>query len=133
MPKKYDGIEHNDMFAVAQNKYLSARSNGDKKKADAAMNEMYKVCHDCAKNMLKNELRKNGIKANDIDDDIEDCCMYIITKYLSKPEFKINKLSAYMHYAVVAVLYNEKRKEREQREISLEELEEGNDNLDYQD
>jgi hypothetical protein len=130
---KYTGPRHNDLFAVAQDTYLTARAAGNKREADRYLGEMYKITRECCQNMIRKTLKKNGVTESNIEDDIEDATMYVISKYLLKPEFRVKRLSAYAHFAIVSTLYSEKRKTREKHEVSLEAMEEGTDNLDFQD
>jgi hypothetical protein len=123
VPEEYHGKAHNELYSAAQEKYFEARAAGNKTEADKYMSEMYKICRACCRNMIKQTLQKKHVYLSNIKDDTEDSALYIIEKY-KKPEFKVERLSAYAHFAVLATLYNEKRVQRESSTISLTQAEE---------
>jgi hypothetical protein len=101
---------HNERFAELQEAYLQTR---DQKH----LNEMYRLCVDIATNYIRKYARKRGLHL-DIPELSHDSALYAIEQYLKKPGFRINRISAYMHFGCVKNLC--RNKEREQREVSYD-------------
>jgi hypothetical protein len=119
MKKSYDGITHNEIYEKLQQKYLI---NRDKK----TLGEMYLIAKEASRNYLLKYCRTRGIHLN-IDELSHDSSMFVIEQYLRKPDFKVGKISAYIHFGVKKVLF--KDKDIEMRELSYEQYIE--DKYDY--
>lgn len=103
---------HNSLFAELQEEYL--RTRGHK-----CLDRMYRLCVDMATNYIRKYARDKGLPL-DIPELAHDSAVYVIEQYLKKPGFRIDRISAYMHFGCVKSLF--RNKEREQREISYEEF-----------
>jgi hypothetical protein len=80
---------------------------------------MYKLCVDIASNYIGKYERERGLQL-DIPELSHDSALYAIEQYLKKPEFKIKRISAYMYFGCIKILYRDK--DREQREVSYDEF-----------
>jgi hypothetical protein len=101
---------HNDRYSVLQEKYLKTR-NG------ALLERMYGIAGEAARNYLRKYCRRKGIRLNNLTEKAHDAALFVIEQYLRKPAFKVIKISAYIHFGVLKVLF--KDKERETREVTL--------------
>ena len=106
---------HNARFAELQTEYLKTRSK-------KTLGEMYSVCSECLKNYLRSYERKHNFTFSDDDfkDRLQDACLFVITKYLTKPDFKIEKLSAYAYYGFLKACFNQKLLDKDKHETSFE-------------
>jgi hypothetical protein len=104
---------HSDIYNALQENYLKTRDN-------KTLGEMYKIARDISYNYIQKYCQKKGIRLN-IDEKSHDSALYVISKYLKKPDFMIKKISAYMHYGVLKTLFNEKQKKIDTTEVSYEE------------
>jgi hypothetical protein len=108
--------KHNDIFNELQIKYY--KNYNDKKLKDFYLSKMYEVAKEISFNYLNKYERKKGIHLNK-DELSHDSAMFVIEQYLRKKDFVIEKISAYVYFGMIKVLYSDK--EREMREISFEE------------
>jgi hypothetical protein len=76
---------------------------------------MYLLCVDLASNYLVKYARERHLEL-DIGELSHDSAVYVIEQYLRKPEFRVSRISAYMHFGCVKSLYRDKK--REQQEVS---------------
>lgn len=113
--KKSEYTPHNEKYALLQEQYLQTR---DKK----VLGDMYQIIWQIEKNYINKYCQKNHIKMDDISmaDHIENACTFIIEQYLRKPEFKIEKISAYCHFGMLKSLFTDK--DMEMSEDSWDEL-----------
>jgi hypothetical protein len=118
MKSSYSGIIHNDEYAKQQDLYFENRDN--KILSDKALSKMYEIAKQCSYNYLKKYCNQRGLHHLDIDEKSHDAALFVIEQYLKKPEFKVNKISAYIHFGVCKVLFH--NKDYEMREISYEEM-----------
>jgi hypothetical protein len=107
-------MTHNEQYDSLQSEYLKTRDN-------AVLGKMYEVAKQAAFNYLQKYCNKRGIKL-DNKELSHDAAMFVIEQHLKKPEWFVIKISAYIHFGVIKVLY--KDKEREMREVSYEEMNE---------
>jgi hypothetical protein len=104
-------ITHNALYNDLQEKYLETR--------DARLLEkMYRIAGEAARNYLRKHLKKKGIRLNNLDELAHDAALFVIEQYLRKPWFKVRKLSAYIYFGIIKVLYKDKK--RETSEVSYE-------------
>jgi hypothetical protein len=103
---------HNIQFSKLQEEYLKTR---DQKH----LNKMYKLCVEIASNYIRKYAKGKGLSLN-IPELSHDSAVYAIEQYLKKPGFRIERISAYMHFGCVKSLFRDK--ERERREVSYEDL-----------
>jgi hypothetical protein len=80
---------------------------------------MYRLCVEIATNYITKYARKRGLRL-DIPELSHDSAIYAIEQYLKKPEFRINRISAYMYLGCIKNLFRDK--DRDQREVSYEEM-----------
>lgn len=102
---------HNSRFFEMQDEYLKT---GDGK----YLGMMYSLCVDIASNYIGKYARERGLPL-DIPELSHDSAVYVIEQYLKKPGFRIERISAYMHFGCIKNLF--RNKEREQREVSYDE------------
>jgi hypothetical protein len=103
---------HNVRYAELQDEYLKSRS-------DAVLVKMYDVCREAAGNYIKKYARHKGLVFEDLEERAHDAAMYVISRHLKKPAFKVKRLSAYVHYGFLNVMF--KGREHEQMETPLDE------------
>jgi hypothetical protein len=103
---------HNGIYSALQEEYLTTRDRG-------ILGEMYGVAREASKNYINKYCRKKGILLDRIDEMSHDSAVYVIDQYLRKPGFKVLRISAYIHFAVMKTLF--RNKDTETREVSYEE------------
>jgi hypothetical protein len=103
---------HNEIYDNLQNEYLETRNNN-------TLGQMYKVAKEVAYNYLKKYCKKKGIRLN-IEELSHDSALFVIEQYLRKPNFCIGKISSYIYFGTIKVLF--KSKDVEMREVSYEQL-----------
>jgi hypothetical protein len=104
-------IPHNALYNDLQEKYLETR---DKK----LLEKMYGIAGEAARNYLRKYCGKKGIRLNNLEELAHDSALFVIEQYLRKPLFKVRKLSAYIYFGVIKVLYKDRK--REMSEVSYE-------------
>lgn len=114
MKKKIEEAEtHNAQYEKWQKEYMETRSN-------KALGEMYKIVREIEKNYINKYCRSHGVIFDDdtLEEKIEIATMFIIEQYMRKPDFHIDKISAYAHFGMIKALF--KDMDREKNEISWE-------------
>jgi hypothetical protein len=104
---------HNEQYEALQKEYLETRDN-------KVLGEMYLIAKEAAANYIKKYCRSKGLYNLDIEEKSHDAALFVIEQYLIKSKFKVEKLSAYIHFGVIKVLF--KNKNIEISEISYDEL-----------
>jgi hypothetical protein len=79
---------------------------------------MYCVAKEAATNYIRKYCKQRGLFHLDIAEKSHVAALFVIEQYLKKPEFKVLKISAYIHFGTQKALF--KDKDIEQREISYE-------------
>jgi uncharacterized protein (UPF0128 family) len=102
----------NEKYEEIQEEYLENRDN-------KSLTELYYLCVKLAKKYLSKYCRKKGISLN-IEEKSHDAAVFVIEQYLKKPEFKVNRISAYIYFGVIKNLYKDKH--IEMSEVSYEEM-----------
>ncbi len=112
-------MTHNEQYEQLQKQYLESGQNAESRDSDL-LGKMYLVIREIQTNYLNDYCKKKGISFSydDFEDKLEDATLFIINQYLKKPDFKVNKLSAYQYFGRTKQLF--KNKEREMRECRLE-------------
>jgi hypothetical protein len=110
---------HNEQYSEWQEKYFESDT---KKLKDFYLSKMYETARFAAKNYIRKYAQGRGLSLN-INDLAHDSAMYILEQHIRKPDFKIEKLSAYIHFGVIKTLF--KNKKSEMNEISFDSLNEG--------
>jgi hypothetical protein len=105
-------MTHNERYESLQEEYMTTRSN-------KTLGKMYEVAREAAFNYLRKYCNNRGIRL-DTEELSHDAAMFVIEQHLRKPEWTVQKISAYIHFGVLKVLFGDK--ERETREVSYEEL-----------
>jgi hypothetical protein len=105
-------MTHNEQYDSLQAEYLKTRDN-------RTLGKMYEVAKQAAFNYLRKYCNSRGIKL-DNEEMSHDAAMFVIEQYLRKPEWSVQRISAYIHFGVIKVLYRDK--ERETREVSYDEI-----------
>jgi hypothetical protein len=108
---KYKGIIHNEIYEELQNKYMETKDN-------KILGQMYSVAKNCAYNYIKKYYQSHGLYNFDISEKSHDAALFVIEQYLKKPEFKIDKISAYVYFGVQKSLF--KNKDIEMNEVSYD-------------
>ena len=103
---------HNARYAELQDEYLTSRSG-------AVLAKMYDVCREAAGNYIKKYARSKGLVFADLEERAHDAAMYVISRHLKNPAFKVSRLSAYVHYGFLNVMF--KGREHERMETPLDE------------
>jgi hypothetical protein len=117
MKKSYDGITHNEIYDKLQTEYFKNRDS-------KILGKMYEIAKAAAFNYIKKYCQSHGLFNLDINELSHDSALFVIEQYLKKPEFKVEKISAYIYFGVKKVLF--KDKDIEQNEISYEQYFEEN-------
>jgi hypothetical protein len=81
---------HNSRFSELQDEYLKTRD-------EKYLNRMYRLCVDIASNYIGKYAKGKGLNL-DITELSHDSAVYVIEQYLKKPGFRIERISAYMHF-----------------------------------
>jgi hypothetical protein len=106
-------VSHNEAYDALQKEYLKNRDG-------KTLGKMYRIAEEASYNYLRKYCRKKGIWLLNIKEMSHDASVYIIDQYLRKTDFRILKLSAYIHFGVRKTLFNDK--DAEMREISYENI-----------
>jgi hypothetical protein len=120
MKNKYAGVTHNDEYAKQQDIYNEAKKDNNKLIAGRALSKMYLIAKEAAANYIKKYCRSNGLYNLDIEELSHEASVFVIEQYLRKSEFNVGKISAYIHFGVIKVLY--KNKDIEMKEVSYDDL-----------
>jgi hypothetical protein len=110
---------HNEIYDELQIKYLQTRDN-------KILGKMYCVAKEAAYNYIKKYCKQRGLFNIDIDEKSHIASLFVIEQYLKKPEFRVDRISAYIHFGTRKALF--KDKDIEQREKSYEEILEKKEN-----
>jgi hypothetical protein len=124
MKKGYSGAIHNDEYTKQQEIYFENKNN--KILSNKALSKMYLIAKEAAYNYIKNYCKQRGLYNLDIDEKYHEASVFVIEQYLKKPEFKVNKISAYIYFGIQKSLFH--NKDIEMNECSLEELNEKREN-----
>jgi hypothetical protein len=116
-----NGKTHNESYGEWQDKYFKS---GDEKLKDYCLSKMYETAVRAAGNYIRKYAKGRGLAFQNIDCLAHDSAMYIIEQHIRKPDFKIERLSAYIHFGVIKTLF--KDKEQEMNEVSFDTLEDVN-------
>jgi hypothetical protein len=114
----YSGIIHNDEYSKQQDLYIQNKDN--KMMADRALGKMYEITKEAAYNYIKKYCQQRGLYHLDIDEKSHEAAIFVIEQYLKKPEFKVEKISAYVYFGIQKALF--KNKDIEMNEVSYDEL-----------
>jgi hypothetical protein len=104
---------HNEQYEKLQEEYLKNRDN-------KTLGQMYSIAKEAAYNYLKKYRQQHGLYNLDIKEKSHEAALFIIEQYLKKPEFHVDKLSAYIYFGCLKSLF--KNIKTEQMELSYEEL-----------
>ncbi|MDR0412009.1 MAG: hypothetical protein LBH75_08580 [Treponema sp.] len=110
--------KENEAFARLQEEYIRQR-DADKVSMDKALAEMYKICVRLAHRYIAGYRRSKTIYL-DLKEKSHDAAMYCIEQYLSKADFRIEKIGVYIRFGCRKVLFQDK--ERETREVEYEKV-----------
>jgi hypothetical protein len=105
-------VNHNESYASLQDEYLKTRDN-------RTLGKMYLIAKEVALNYLRKYCNLHGLVL-DTEELSHDAAMYVIEQHLRKPHWSVARISAYVYFGVLKVLF--KNKEREKNEVSYEEL-----------
>jgi hypothetical protein len=119
--KQYEGITHNEQYESLQIKYLETRHN-------KILGEMYLIAKEAASSYIRNYCNQRGLRNLDIDELSHSAAIFVIEQYLKKPEFKVEKISAYIYFGVQKSLF--RNKDIEIWEVSYDELTEKKEHKD---
>ncbi len=113
---KADFRNHNQEFSDLQDKYLEKPFGS---RDSNLLDRMWEVCYSYSINLLLNYLKKKDLIWDDfvIQDKASDMATWLIEPYLRIPDRKIEKLSAYAHFAKLKVLYTDKDYEMRQQSL----------------
>ena len=84
---------HNERYDKLQTEYLKVKGK-DKEKEDYFLSEMYLLCKELQKNYILDYCNKKSLRLREdiLEDKIEDATLFVISKYLYKENFKIDKV-----------------------------------------
>jgi hypothetical protein len=108
---EYKGITHNEQYEKLQQEYLINRDN-------RILGKMYEIAKAAAYNYIKKYCQSHGLHNLNERELSHDSALFVIEQYLRKPEFKVEKISAYIHFGTRKALFT--NKDVEQHEISYE-------------
>jgi hypothetical protein len=109
---------HNERFSELENKYIESREAGDKGKSDSCINLMYSLLKEIAYNYIASYCKKRGLAHLDIKEKAHDAAMFVILQYIKKKNFRVKRISSYIHFGVLKSLFA--NKEIEMNEVSYE-------------
>lgn len=112
---------HNQLYTELQRQYLEVKGN-NKHKEDYFLSKMYELIREIQTNYFLDYCKKKGITIpyDDLQDKIEDATLFVINQYLKKPNFKVDKISAYAYFGFKKSLF--KNKDKEMNTVSLDYL-----------
>jgi hypothetical protein len=103
---------HNKIYEALQEKYLKTRN-------PEILANMYDVARTVSFNYIKKYCERKGIRLNDIYEKSHDAALFVIEQHLKKPDFKVKRISAYVYFGSIKVLFS--GKDAEIKETSYEE------------
>jgi hypothetical protein len=112
-------IPHNEQYEALQTKYMKTKDN-------KILGDMYSIAKQCAFNYIRKYCQQKGLHHLDIEEKSHEAALFVIEQYLKKPEFKVEKISAYVYFGVRKTLF--KNKDIEQMEVSYDEIMEKKEN-----
>jgi hypothetical protein len=118
MKSGYNGVIHNEEYSKQQDLYIENKDN--KVIADRALGKMYLIAKQISYNYIKKYCTQRGLNNFDIPEKAHDAALFVIEQYLKKPEFKVDRISAYIHFGVQKSLF--KNKDIEMNEVSYDEM-----------
>jgi hypothetical protein len=118
MKSNYSGIIHNEEYSKQQDLYI--KNKNDKSLSNRALGKMYEIAKNAAYNYIRKYCQQRGLHHLDIEEKSHDAALFVIEQYLKKPEFKVEKISAYIYFGVSKALF--KNKDIEQMEVSYVEI-----------
>jgi hypothetical protein len=104
-------MSHNARYNDLQNEYL-------KKRDSRILTKMYETAKEVSYNYLRKYCQRKGIRLRNLAELSHDSAMFVIDQYLRKPDFKILRISAYIHFGVIKTLF--RNKDTETSEVSYE-------------
>jgi hypothetical protein len=104
---------HNEQYEALQIEYLITRNN-------KTLGKMYEVAKLAAFNYIKKYCQQKGLFNFNIDEKAHEASVFVIEQYLRKPEFRVSRISAYIHFGVIKALF--KNKNIEMNEVSYDEI-----------
>jgi hypothetical protein len=107
----YKGITHNEQYEKLQTEYFINRDN-------RILGKMYEIAKEAAANYIRKYCQSHGLHNLNGKEKSHDAALFVIEQYLKKNDFRVNKISAYIHFGVKKALFRDK--EIEQRELSYE-------------
>jgi hypothetical protein len=125
--------EHNSLYEEYQDKYRKALEENNKVQIDRWLSKMYLTAVACAKNYITKYCRSHGLNIHyfDVDDKAHDSAMYLIEQHMRKGlDYKVNKLSAMIHFGTLKVMFSDK--DREIKEVSWDEFTENIGEKEYE-
>jgi hypothetical protein len=117
--KQYDILTHNELYEKLQTEYFETRDS-------KILGQMYSVAKDIAYNYIKKYCNQRGLHHLDIEEKSHDAALFVIEQYLRKPQFRVERISAYIYFGTRKALF--KDKDRETLERSYEEIMERKEN-----
>lgn len=113
-----DERPHNEIFAELQEQYLSNRD-------EKILVQMLEIIRQYEFRMVRKYCKRHHIfkTYDDMEEDAHDMAIWFISQYIKRPDFKAESMSAYGGNAFKKIMFDPKRKAREQFEKEVEETE----------
>jgi hypothetical protein len=92
----------NERYDQLQDAYLELRDAG-------LLIEMYQIAKHAARNYIRNYCLHKKLHL-EVPELAHDAAMYLIEQYLKPKVFRIKRLSAYIYFGVIKVLYRDYKK-----------------------
>src|SRR5574344_1159383 len=98
--KESEFKNHNEQYEKLQEQYLQT---GSKK----ILGDMYLIIRTIEKRYISKYIKKHHLIFDDetFEDKVETACIFVIEQYLKKPDFKIEKISAYCYFGMIKSLF----------------------------
>jgi hypothetical protein len=104
-------VSHNARYNALQNEYF-------KKRDSRILTRMYEIAKEVSYHYLRKYCQRKGIRLRNLTELSHDSAMFVIDQYLRKPDFRILRISAYIHFGVIKTLFRDKAVETQ--EVSYE-------------
>jgi hypothetical protein len=101
---------HNELYDELQDKYLQTRDS-------KILGKMYEIAKEVAYNYITKYCNNKGITL-DIEELSHNSSIFVIEQYLKKPNFRVKKISSYIYFGTIKILFT--NSEIEMAEVSYE-------------
>lgn len=103
-------VEENDFnkeYSELQDKYYNCMNSADdfRKQQNVELGQMYLLWDEILRVYIAKYIKEHGLAGYDVDAAAIRGCDWLLGLYMKHPDFKIERISAYAHFAMQKALY----------------------------